>query len=93
MSKSYSVRLTDHAKKQLRKMDAHDSRLLLSWINNKLEGCSDPRRFGKGLSSTHPSEWRYRVGNYRILADIYDEEVLIEVIKLAHRSKVYRPTM
>ena len=34
--------------------------------------------------------WSYRVGDYRILADIKDEDVIIQVIKIDHRKSVYK---
>jgi mRNA interferase RelE/StbE len=86
----YSVRLTKTAVRSLGKMDPSVSRLLIGWMRKNLEGCEDPRHLGKGLTSDRTGEWRYRVGNYRILAQIDDMEVVIEVIKVGHRSTIYQ---
>lgn len=76
---AYRVEYTDQALKQLKKMDRFDARLVLSWISKNLEGCVDPRVHGKGLTGNRSGEWRYRVGNYRILCLIQDQKLIIEV--------------
>lgn len=86
---SYKVELTAKARKQLKKMDRFDARILATWIKNNLDGCADPRAFGKSLTANRSGEWRYRVGSYRILALIKDETVTIEVFTVGHRSLVY----
>lgn len=86
---SYKVELTAKARKQLKKMDRFGARILATWIKNNLDGCADPRAFGKSLTANRSGEWRYRVGSYRILALIKDETVTIEVFTVGHRSVVY----
>lgn len=85
----YRVELTARARKQLRKMDRFDARILATWIKNNLDGCADPRAFGKGLTANRSGEWRYRVGSYRILALIHDDVVTIEVFSIGRRDAVY----
>ncbi len=86
---SYRVELTARARKQLKKMDRFDAKILATWIKNNLDGCTDPRAFGKALTANRSGEWRYRVGSYRILALIHDDAVLIEVFSIGRRDKVY----
>ena len=86
---TYRVELTANARKQLRKMDRFDARILATWIRDNLDGCTDPRAFGKGLSTNRSGEWRYRVGSYRILALIHDKTVAIEIFSIGRRDKVY----
>lgn len=88
-SSTYRVELTARARKQLKKMDRFDAKILATWIKNNLDGCADPRAFGKGLTANRSGEWRYRVGSYRILALIRDDVVLIEVFSIGRRDKVY----
>jgi len=85
----YRVELTAKARKQLTKMDRFDARILATWIRNNLDGCADPRAFGKGLTANRSGEWRYRVGSYRILALIHDAVVTIEVFSIGRRDSVY----
>ncbi|MBP3885481.1 MAG: type II toxin-antitoxin system RelE/ParE family toxin [Olsenella sp.] len=87
---SYRVEYSKNALKQLKKMDRFDARLITSWIGKNLEGCENPRAHGKALTANHSGEWRYRVGDYRILCVIQDEVLVIEVFSIGHRSAVYK---
>lgn len=86
----YKVEFTARARKQLKKMDRFDARLIAAWIKGNLDGCTNPRAFGKGLSANPSGELRYRVGAYRILALIDDGTITIEVFSIGHRSEIYR---
>ena len=50
----------------------------------------DPRTKGKPLSGKLNHLWRYRVGNYRILAEIQDDKLIVLVVRVGHRSNVYK---
>ncbi|AZR97003.1 type II toxin-antitoxin system RelE/ParE family toxin [Streptococcus suis] len=86
----YKVNLTKKAVKQLKKLDKHIAREIYNWIVDNLDGCTNPRQHGKGLVGDRSGEWRYRVGNYRIIATIHDDIVTIEVFQIEHRSTVYK---
>lgn len=86
----YSVELTASARKQLKKMDRFDARLLLHWMKTHLEGCADPRAFGTGRTGNRSGEWRYRVGVYRILTLIHESTITIEVFAGGRRDTIYR---
>lgn len=90
MSSGYVVELTSGARKTLRKMDAHDRKIVLAWLYSKLEGCENPRHFGKGLTGDRAGEWRYRIGDYRIIVEIQDEKVVVMVFAIGHRRDVYK---
>lgn len=85
----YSVRYTERAVKQLKKLAVFTRKQLISWIEKNLVDCEDPRAKGKGLTANRSGQWRYRVGDYRILAEISDSTVTILVIDVGHRSKIY----
>ena len=87
---AYRVEYSKAALRQLKKMDRFDARLLTSWIGKNLEGCDDPRAHGKGLTANRSGEWRYRVGDYRILCTIHDDVLVIEIFSIGHRSSVYK---
>ena len=87
---AYRVEYSKAALKQLKRMDRFDARLLTSWIGKNLEGCEDPRAHGKGLSANRSGEWRYRVGDYRILCTIHDDVLVIEIFSIGHRGSVYK---
>ena len=90
MTKPYHVVYSKRADKAIEKMDPFNRRLVLSWIDKNLEGCDNPRAHGKGLLGERHGEWRYRVADYRIIAEILDDEVLILVIDIGHRREIYR---
>ncbi len=64
------VEYSDKALKQLSKLDKGTQKTMLNWIGKNLVNCANPRIKGKGLVGNHKGEWRYRVGNYRIIAEI-----------------------
>lgn len=85
----YSVEFTDDAVRSLKKMDPYTRKLILAWIHKNLEGCIDPRAHGKGLTANRSGQWRYRVGDYRILADIEDDRIVILILDIGHRREIY----
>ena len=86
----YKVIFSDSALKQLKKIDRYQRRMLYGWVVKNLDGCENPRRIGKALSGNLERYWRYRVGGYRILAEIRDRELVISLVEIGHRRKVYR---
>ena len=85
----YSVVYADKAVKELQKMDRHIAAMLLGWIEKNLVGSENPRLHGKALDSDFKGYWRYRVGDYRLIANIQDELLTIEIIKAGHRREIY----
>lgn len=86
---TYHVELTEQARKALKKMDRQTAMMLTAWIRKNLEGCTDPRQHGKGLTANRSGQWRYRVGDYRIIADIQDDKIVILIFTIGHRREVY----
>lgn len=85
----YKVRYTSLAIKQLKKLDKYTRKLIYAWIDKNLQDCENPRIHGKGLVENRSGQWRYRVGNYRIIADIQEKEVVILVLEVGHRKDIY----
>lgn len=85
----YKVEYTKKAVKQLKKMDRQIAALIISYIEKKLVGCTNPRQFGKSLQGNRNDKWRYRIGNYRILAKIEDDTMVIIVVEVGHRKDIY----
>lgn len=85
----YAVHFSDVALKKLKKMDRFQASLLIGWIEKNLQDASDPRIHGKALVANHKGKWRYRVGDYRILALIEDEKIIITIIDVGHRKDIY----
>ena len=85
----YKVLFTRNALKQLKKLDKGTAALIIGWIKKNLEGCGNPRIHGKGLTADRSGQWRYRVGDYRIIAEIDDAKIIM-VVNIGHRSDVYK---
>ncbi len=86
----YTVDFSESAVKQLKKLDKQTARVIKNWIVKNLVDCSDPRQHGKALTGNLKGIWRYRVGDYRLFAEIYDDQVLIFIFDIAHRREIYR---
>lgn len=86
---NYKVEYTARAVKELKKLDKPTRALIFGWIEKNLVGCEDPRRHGKALTTNHRGQWRYRIGDYRLIADIQDDRILILIMTIGHRRDVY----
>lgn len=85
---SFRIVFSEKALKQLKKLDRSTASLITGWLRRNIEGCSNPRQHGKGLTADRSGQWRYRVGSYRIIVDINDEKVLVLVLEIGHRKNI-----
>ncbi len=85
----YGVKIDRKAQKELSKLDPYISKKIIKWINNNLVDCTNPYLNGRQLCGTLSKYWRYRVGDYRIIAEIDDEKITILVVQIGHRRDVY----
>ncbi len=86
---SYRVTFEKNALKKITKIDANQRIILMAWIQKNLEQCENPRSHGKALSGKLNPYWSYRVGDYRIVVEIKDQELVVLIISLGHRRDVY----
>ncbi len=85
----YKVIFTEKAQKQLKKLDRQTSALIIGWLEKNIENCENPRGHGKGLVENKSGQWRYRVGNYRVICEIQDKEIIVLVLEVGHRREIY----
>lgn len=85
----YSVETTVRFDREFRKLDRYTQRMIKAWIEKNLVRCEDPRIHGKGLTANRSGQWRYRIGDYRLICEIQDEELIILALTVGHRRKVY----
>ena len=85
----YQIVTTDKFDKSFKKPDKQTQKIIKAWIEKNLMGCENPRLHGKGLTANKSGQWRYRVGNYRILAEIRDNELVLLLVEAGHRSRIY----
>lgn len=86
---SYSVETTSRFDKEFKKLDRYTQRMIKTWIEKNLEGCTDPRQHGKALTANHSGQWRYRIGDYRLICQIEDDRLVILALNIGHRREVY----
>ncbi len=86
---TYKLAFTERAKKDLKKLDKHIASLIIGWLEKNIEGCKDPRIHGKGLVGNKSGQWRYRIGDYRAICEIKDNEVIVLVLQIGHRKEIY----
>ena len=85
----WELRYSEGARKALRKMDASTRSIILSWLDKNIDGCDDPRAHGKPLVGNLAGAWRYRIGDYRVLCEIRDSDLVILAFEITHRRSVY----
>ena len=78
---TYTVNTTPEFDKEFKKLD--------KFTQKNLEGCENPRIQGKGLTSNRSGQWRYRIGDYRLICIIEDKELIILALTVGHRRDIY----
>lgn len=78
------------AAKELKKLDRAISARIVKTLETRIAPLDDPRTLGAPLKGEHEGYWRWRIGDYRVVARIEDELITILVIQIAHRREVYR---
>lgn len=86
---NWIYRFDERALKELKKLGHPAQQAIIGYLDDRVAGKFDPRRFGKGLKADLAGLWRYRVGDYRILCQIKDQELLVLVVAVGHRKDVY----
>ena len=85
----FSVEYEPSVIKALSRMDRGSAAFIYSWIDSHLVGCENPRRWGKPLFYDRKGSWRYRIGDFRLIATIKDRELVILLIEVGNRKDVY----
>lgn len=89
-NKKYKVEFTETSEKDLKKLDKHIAKLIKKWIETNLIDTEDPRKNGKTLTGNLKGLWRYRVGSFKIIAEIRDEKLIILIIEIGDRKMIYK---
>ena len=86
---AWRIEITTTAKKQLVKLDHQAQAEIVRYLRERICTEDDPRRYGAPLRKRLPGRWKYRDGAYRLICEIQDEKILVLVLMVGHRSKVY----
>jgi mRNA interferase RelE/StbE len=78
------------AAKELKKLGAADQKRVLKFLRERVAADDDPRRLGSALTGEFAGLWRYRVGDFRIIAAIEDSRLIVLVLRIGHRREIYR---
>lgn len=86
----WTLKYSSKAVRQLGKLDKYQSRMIRKWLGANIDGCDDPRAHGRALLHDLSGFWRYRVGKYRVICELHDDELLVLAVEVGHRREVYR---
>jgi mRNA interferase RelE/StbE len=88
---AWTIKYTSLALRQLKKLDKSIALQVLDFIDHRIALLDDPRASGKNLAGPIlGSYWRYRVGDLRIICDVQNEQLIILLIEVGHRSRICR---
>ncbi|AEX45428.1 type II toxin-antitoxin system RelE family toxin [Corynebacterium diphtheriae] len=85
---AWEISFSPRAVKSFKKLDTGEQRRVSKFLR-EVGALEDPRLRGKALTANKSGLWRWRVGDYRIIADIVDARVVVVVVDVGHRSKAY----
>ena len=85
----WTVEYTDAAQGQMARLDRPVAQRIARFLEERIAPLDHPRQAGKALQG-RPRRWVYRVGDYRVVCDIRDEVLVVLVVEIDHRSRVYR---
>jgi len=85
---AWQIELTRSAEKELAKLDKPVAKRIIRFLRDRV--ALDPRSSGKALKGDHSGLWRYRIGDYRVICDIYEEKISVLVVRIGHRKEVHQ---
>lgn len=87
---AWTIEWSDPALKAMKKIDRDAQRRITRFLKERIATDDNPRRFGKALGGTLVGLWRYRVGDHRIVCQIEDDRLIVLVVTVGHRKRVYQ---
>lgn len=88
---AWRIEFDPAARKELDKLDREVARRIIRFLAERLAPLDDPRGIGEALKGAKLGElWKYRVGDYRIIADIQDAAICILIVRVGNRREVYK---
>jgi mRNA interferase RelE/StbE len=90
MSREWRVEFDVAAAKELKTFGSAEQRRILKYLRERIAVEDDPRRLGTALTGDFAGLWRYRIGDYRLIAVIEDERHTVLVLRAGHRREIYR---
>lgn len=85
----WKIKYSEKAAQELLKIDRQAAKRVKKYLDERIATDEDPRRFGEGLTENLAGLWKYRIGDFRVIAEIQEEKIVVLVVRIGHRSKVY----
>ena len=86
----YQIKFSEKFNKSFNKLDHYTQTMIYAWIEKHIEGTDNPRSTGKALTNNLKGLWRYRIGDYRLICEIRDKELVILALAIGHRKEIYK---
>jgi mRNA interferase RelE/StbE len=88
---AWQIEFGDAAKKDLARLDKPTARRITAFLRERVALLDNPRSIGEALKGSKLGDfWKYRVGDYRVIATIEDGALRVLVVKIGNRRDVYR---
>ncbi len=88
---AWKIELSPHAIKNLDRLDSQVVHRVLRFLQERVAPLDNPRSIGEALKGTKLGNfWKYRVGDYRVIAHIDDTAIRILIVRIGNRRDVYR---
>lgn len=88
---AWSIEFEKEAEKELKKLDRQVALRIVKFLRQRVAVLDNPRSIGEALKGSALGDyWKYRVGDYRIIADVQDAKLIVQVVRLGNRSEIYR---
>jgi len=87
---AWTIEFLPEAAKELRKLDRQVAARIVRALEERIAPLEHPRTIGRALVGDHAGFWRWRIGDYRVVARVEDERITVLVVRVAHRKEVYR---
>ena len=86
---AWTIEYDEAAVEDLKKLDKPVQREILNYMEKRIARADNPRSFGKPLRHSKFGLWRFRLRDYRILCQLQQSRLVVLVIAVGHRSKIY----
>ena len=86
---AWKIEFVPAAAKELKRLDRQVAARIVKTLEQRIAPLDDPRTMGSALVGEHAGYWRWRIGDYRVVARIEDERITVLVVRVAHRREVY----
>ena len=86
----YQVKFAESFNKDFKKLDHYTQTMIIAWVYKHIDGTENPRSTGKALTNNLKGLWQYRIGDYRLICEIHDNELIILALAIGHRREIYK---